>query len=174
MPTYRIKKDRDNPYVMANKAFIYDKRLSFKAKGIMIYLMSRPDDWQVYESEIVKHSLDGRRSVSAGIKELIEAGYIHRKQLRDNKNQFSRYEYIVHEIPPTIPPGLQEIDPQLYHYLVAVHFPKSQNVLSVENSGFPDDAPKVVHTLQEFIDGQKSVDSCSGTERHKRIKEIGV
>lgn len=96
---FRIIKDKENPYVMINKQFLYDKRLSWKAKGILTYLLSMPDDWQIYETELVKHSKDGLTSLKSGIKELIELGYIIREQIRNEKGQFKGYEYCVYEIP---------------------------------------------------------------------------
>ena len=99
---YRIIKDKENPYVMINKQFLNDERLSWKAKGILTYLLSMPDDWQIYENELVKHSKDGITSLKSGIKELIELGYIIRKQLRNEKGQFKGYEYCVYEIPAEI------------------------------------------------------------------------
>ena len=99
MSIYRIKKDKDNPYVMVNKALSGNHRLSWKAKGIMLYLLSLPDNWQVYESEITKHATDGIRATRSGIKELIAAGYIHRIQKRTETSQFAGYEYVVHESP---------------------------------------------------------------------------
>jgi hypothetical protein len=45
--------------------------MSWKARGILIYMLSLPDDWEVHLSEIAKHSeKDGRDSFASGIKEL--------------------------------------------------------------------------------------------------------
>lgn len=96
MSTFRIQK-RENPFVQIDKTMIYDNQLSFKAKGILSYLLSRPDDWKVYEVEIVKHAKDGRDSVRSGIKELVDCGYIERKKIRGEKGKFEGYEYLVYE-----------------------------------------------------------------------------
>jgi len=96
---FRVKKDQLNPYVMVNKQVIHDKRLSLKAKAILVYLLSRPDDWKVYETEIVKHARDGRDSVRAGIKELLKHGYLLRCQDRNESGRFCGYEYEVYEYP---------------------------------------------------------------------------
>lgn len=80
-----------------------DERLTFKAKGILLYLMSRPDDWQVYEQEIIKHSKDGIKAVRNGIDELIEYGYIKRNLIRDEQGHFKGYEYLVYDKPAEVP-----------------------------------------------------------------------
>ena len=78
----RVKKDKDNPYVLINKNFLNDENLSWKAKGLLAYLLSLPDDWEIYISELQKHSTDGRDSTSNAIKELIKNAYIDRKEIR--------------------------------------------------------------------------------------------
>jgi hypothetical protein len=70
----KIKK-RVNPYVMVDKAVIEEKRLSFKAKGLIVYLLSRPSDWTIMIEDLIKRSTDGRDSVQSALKELQELGY---------------------------------------------------------------------------------------------------
>jgi len=95
---FRVQKDKSNPYVMLNKEFLNDERLSWKAKGVLAYLLSLPDDWQIYEDEIYKHSKDGKDSLRSSIKELIEKGYIDRARTRDEKGRLKGYEYRVYEV----------------------------------------------------------------------------
>lgn len=98
MATFRIQKDKENPYVMINKQCLNDNRLSAKAKGILAYLLSLPDDWQIYESEISKHFADGIKSINSGIKELIKFDYIVREQTRGKVGRFGSYDYCVYEV----------------------------------------------------------------------------
>lgn len=95
---FRVSKNKDNPYVMINRTMLSDKRLSWKAKGILSYLLSMPDDWQVYSTEIQRHATDGIDSLSSGLKELIKLGYIKRTRRRNNKGHFEGYEYVIHEV----------------------------------------------------------------------------
>jgi hypothetical protein len=100
MSVIRVSKDKNNPYLIMNKACLDDISLSWKAKGILTYLLSLPDDWKVYIEELSKHTKDGIKSTNTGIKELITAGYIERKILREEiTNRFAGYEYIVSETP---------------------------------------------------------------------------
>jgi hypothetical protein len=99
MTIFRVCKDKDNPYLMLNKHCLQDASLSWKAKGILVYLLSLPDDWQIYENEIQTHATDGKDSLATGIKELIAAGYIERKRIRNKKGQLKEFEYRVYEIP---------------------------------------------------------------------------
>lgn len=98
MATFRVFKESGN-FVTVNKEFIHNNNLSWKAKGILLYLLSRPDDWQVYETELQKHAADGKDSLKSGIKELEEVGYIKRDRKRDDKGHFREYDYQVFEYP---------------------------------------------------------------------------
>lgn len=100
MSVFRVVKDKENPYVLMNKTFLNDINLSWKAKGLLAYILSLPDDWQLYETELVKHSKDGKDSLKSAIKELIDQGYIHRgDRIRNEKGHVTGYDYKVFEIP---------------------------------------------------------------------------
>lgn len=107
MTIFRIQKDKNNPYVMINRSMVQDAALSARAKGILTYLLSNNDNWQIHEIEILRHFTDGRHSIRAGIKELINAGYIHRERVRDadtgqlREMAYSVYEYPINSIPIT-------------------------------------------------------------------------
>ena len=102
MATFRTVKESGD-FVTVHKSFVYDERLSAKSKGILLYFLSRPDDWQIYTSEVVKHMQDGQKSINNGIKELIENGYVKRKQKRNDAGAFNGYEYLVYEKPTEMP-----------------------------------------------------------------------
>lgn len=99
MNFFRKAKGAENPYVMMPKAILGDTSLSWKAKGLLAYLLSRPDDWQVWEKDLVARSRDSRDSVRSAVKELIQAGYILRERIQGEKGRFEGYEYTVMEEP---------------------------------------------------------------------------
>jgi hypothetical protein len=95
----RVMKDRENPYIIINREFLENNQLSWKAKGILAYLLSRPDDWRVMMADLINRSTDGREAVYSGIRELIEAGYIVREVQRNQAGQYAKQQYTVHERP---------------------------------------------------------------------------
>lgn len=101
MAIIRVIKDKSNPYVMLNKTCLRDEKLSWKAKGLHSYLLSLPDDWQIYIEDLKNRSKDGKEATSTAIKELINAGYVKRIAKRDSKtNRFiGGFEYEVYEMP---------------------------------------------------------------------------
>lgn len=89
----------ENPFVMVDKYGVNDDRLSWKAKGILVYLLSKPDDWVVRVADLIKRAKDGRDSVRSGLRELEDNGYLEKYQHRDENGTFGEVEYIVYERP---------------------------------------------------------------------------
>jgi len=90
---------RENPYAQIDKDILRNKNLSWKAKGLLAYLLSLPHDWKVHLNEVVKHSTDGATSTRSAFKELRESGYIRKVSTRDDKGQITGWETIVYEVP---------------------------------------------------------------------------
>lgn len=106
----RVQK-RPNNFVMIDKTFLEDERLSFKAKGILAYLLSKPDNWKVIVGNLVKYSKDGKSAVYAGLKELKECGYYVKTPIRsEDGRRISRWESTVYEMPDSLLSDFQEID----------------------------------------------------------------
>lgn len=93
-----IKTHRNNKYSTINLTAEEDKNLSWKAKGIHTYLISRPDGWEVYLSELEKRSTDGMDGLRAGLDELRMAGYFDWHQ-KNEGGKFSKTQYDVYETP---------------------------------------------------------------------------
>jgi len=104
MTKITVSKDKNNPYLVMDKRGLQDTRLSWKAKGILAYLLSLPNDWQIYLIELVKHCTDWRDSTMNGIKELESFWYITKKRVKDDKWQFSSVDYTIYEKPPSVCP----------------------------------------------------------------------
>ena len=69
----RVDKNRD--YTPIINAVFKDKRISWGAKGIMGYALTKPDDWSLHISDVVNQGVDGKSKVTAYFKELRCAGY---------------------------------------------------------------------------------------------------
>ncbi|HEX9061380.1 MAG TPA: helix-turn-helix domain-containing protein [Clostridia bacterium] len=72
---------------------LFDENLSWKAKGLLCYLLNLPDICIICLNELKNHSSDGRDSTSTALKELIKYGYIMQKVNRDEKGLFTGYAY---------------------------------------------------------------------------------
>lgn len=77
-----IIKKREN-FTTIHNSLISDTEISYKAKGILIYMLSKPDGWNYNAKEIAKNSKDGIEAVYSGLKELVNARYVSRKRFQD-------------------------------------------------------------------------------------------
>ncbi|MFA7074886.1 MAG: helix-turn-helix domain-containing protein [Endomicrobiaceae bacterium] len=122
---FKIEK-RHNPYAMIDTRVAEDQRLSWKAKGLMLYLLSRPDNWEIRRADLIKRSSDGIDAVKSTIKELTKYGYIKLDSLRDKQGKIVKWIYTVFEEPhPEAEIPLVDNHPE-------VDFPQVENPL-VEN-----------------------------------------
>lgn len=97
MSVIRIHKT-NNFTVMSNYHF-KEKKMSLKAKGLLSLMLSLPDDWNYSVSGLVRLSKDGKDGVMTALAELEKFGYLSRKQLLNDKGQFSGIEYNIYEQP---------------------------------------------------------------------------
>ena len=90
---------RKNNFVQIDRKCLDDIRLSWKAKGLLSYMLSMKDGWIFYETELVKHSKDGIDALQTIVKELIKNGYMVKNRKRDEKGKYATTEIIVYESP---------------------------------------------------------------------------
>lgn len=99
MSVIRIKK-REHSYLILDVTALKDSRLSFRAKGLHTYLMSKPDHWRVHIKQLASESpREGREAIMTALRELEAAGYIRRHRRRDAKGRLLGWETTVYETP---------------------------------------------------------------------------
>lgn len=142
---FRVVKDKDNPYVMMDKRPIENPNLSWKAKGVLSYLLSRPDDWVINMGDLVKRSTDGAHATRAAVNELIEAGHILRTHERDEKGRITKVVYETYEYPLRV---FQEVDNQEVGNRTLNNNDRTNNKNS-NKEGTPNGAPPRTSTVQQ-------------------------
>jgi len=95
----RAPRNSDNPYFMMHRLTAQDDALSFEARGILAYLLSKPGDWQVNVTDLMQQGGCGRERINRILGELEEAGYLEREQARDEKARFSSTTFTLYERP---------------------------------------------------------------------------
>lgn len=86
------------PYFLVARSVAQNTELSYEALGLLVYLLSKPDDWQVQPETLKRHGT-GRASVYKLLKELREAGHVQRVIQRDDKKHITKFEYVIYEEP---------------------------------------------------------------------------
>jgi hypothetical protein len=113
----RSKHDKQNPYVMISRDMFHDPSISLSAKGLLGYLLSLPNDWKIYHSQLQRALNCGECALNSSLKELLDQGYATRTRTRNDKGLFNPYTYEICEfkiIHPNliIQPGLSSLDNQ--------------------------------------------------------------
>lgn len=97
MGVFRVEKTK-NYTVMSNYHF-KDKKISWKAKGLLSTMLSLPEDWDYSIRGLEAMSTDGNKAVRSGLKELEENGYLTRTAIRDEKGIIRDWDYTIYENP---------------------------------------------------------------------------
>lgn len=90
-------------FSIVSNSIVFDKDMSFKAKGVYLYLCSRPDGWKFYINEISSNGKDGVDSVRSAIRELQDGGYLVRNRVNGENGKFD-YSYEIFETPLGVSP----------------------------------------------------------------------
>ena len=97
MSTFRVNKNVN--YTVMSNHHLQDKRLSLKAKGLLSYMLSLPDDWDYSLKWLTTGCRDGIDSVRSAVHELEDGGYLCRSKVRDARGRIIDYNYEVFELP---------------------------------------------------------------------------
>lgn len=73
---------RIDPFVQVDKGTIQDVRLSFKARGLLAYILSLPPGWTVRVAHLMRQGIEGREAIRGAFKELEGLGYAKRTEVR--------------------------------------------------------------------------------------------
>lgn len=136
--TYTIKRKK-NCFSMIDNALIETPNLSWQAKGLLIYLISRPDGWKIYKADIAKRATNGANSINTIFKELRKKGYMVLNKIVNKQGQCVEWNYEIYEEPLSEPvEGVNTIKPESEkHHVENQHGGYPQ-------SGFPEvDKPQV-------------------------------
>ncbi|MEE6647955.1 conserved phage C-terminal domain-containing protein [Limosilactobacillus pontis] len=95
----RLVKKTNNNYTNISNVLARDKRLSWKARGIFLYMWSQADNWQFYVKELVSHATDGEGSLTSGLKELEKYGYLKRAHRQTKNGVFDGMDWVLSDQP---------------------------------------------------------------------------
>lgn len=86
-------------FTVVNSAILKDKTLSLKERGMLVTLLSLPDNWNFSFEGMCSLFPDGRDSVRAGLNSLEKRGFIRHYRERDEKGHLKKTVWEVYETP---------------------------------------------------------------------------
>ena len=136
--TPRIERDFT---ILPNRA-IRDPHISYRARGVLAYVLSMPDNWRTSAETLSRQGVEGRDAIRAAINELIAAGYARRVKSQDERGHFTTelhfYDYprAVHRLGITS----EQLDP-----------PTTENQPSVSQASIEELIPSTDKDLQSVL-----------------------
>lgn len=109
-----VKHIPDKNFARIPNSIANDQSLSFKARGILLYCLSKSENWKVLSEDLDRNSpKEGRDSVRAGLRELQEAGYARREPIRNEKGQVTGTEWVISDQPTEGRVSRQSAEPKV-------------------------------------------------------------
>ena len=97
MSVFRIEKNKN--YTIMSNHHLRNFDLSLKAKGLLSFMLSLPEDWDYTLKGLSIVNREGVDAIREAIKELEKAGYVTRSRKRNEKGQLLGAEYVISEQP---------------------------------------------------------------------------
>ena len=96
MAKFTIEKNKN--YTIMSNYHLQDKNLSYKAKGLLSFMLSLPEDWDYSINGLVAISKEGVKAIKNILQELQKYGYLVIKKKQNEIGQFE-YDYLIYEYP---------------------------------------------------------------------------
>lgn len=152
MSVFKIEKNKD--FTIMSNYHLRDRNLSYKAKGLLSFMLSLPDDWDYSLKGLCAISKENRDAIRSTLKELQDNHYLEIEKIRGEKGYFE-YNYLVYE-----KPHFAEIDNEK-------KYPDTENphldIPDVENH------PQINTNKQIDKDDKTKISSFFVPEEHNRL-----
>ena len=94
-------------FTIISNDVLRDARLSYRARGVLAAILSRPDNWRTSAIDLAHEGREGRESILTALKELEATGYLVRTKRQDEKGRWVS-ETVIYDTPQTV--GAPEAD----------------------------------------------------------------
>jgi hypothetical protein len=97
-----IKRSRrpDSGFLLIRNDVLRDRRLSYRARGLLCAMLSYPDDWQFNRDWLAGQSEgEGQAAVRTALRELERHGYLKRERRKDPLTGKFGWEHVLYDTP---------------------------------------------------------------------------
>jgi len=99
----QVTREINDPFARVPKTLLDDDSMSWKAKGILAYLLSKPESWKLRVKDIAQRSTDGETAVRTALKELQSAGYARLERRKSDDGKIAEWVWHVADKPAFLP-----------------------------------------------------------------------
>jgi hypothetical protein len=97
-----IRKRTDSRFTITPNEIAQSKNLTHGAKGLLLQMLSYPNDWAFNLRHLASQSASGLHATRTAFEELQTAGYVSRTLQRDDRGHLLGYEYTVTDTPTVV------------------------------------------------------------------------
>ena len=105
MAVFRVERNRG--YTVMSNHHLRNRGLTLKAKGLLSQMLSLPDNWDYTLAGLSRINRESIDAIRTAVWELEKAGYITRRQGRDERGKMAAIEYTIYEQPQLENPILE-------------------------------------------------------------------
>jgi hypothetical protein len=157
MTIIKVEK-REDPFARIDNRTLQDKRLSWKATGLLAYLLSLPPDWHITLQHLCNAKSDGLHATQSALKELERHAHAKFERPRDRRGLFTGSVWRIFERPFT--------DKQV--------FPLSENPIPGKTrlSGKSDSQKNPIPGKIRFSGKSATTNDTDNTNKTQSTKEV--
>ena len=111
MSIYRAPRPESN-WTQIRNEIIEDQRLTFKATAVLIFVLSKPDNWRTSTRHLSTVKKEGIDAIRTAMTELESAGYIKRRRYQDEQGKW-QYDTLVYDTPQAVYKPVINTSPQV-------------------------------------------------------------
>jgi hypothetical protein len=138
-----VKHARPMRWTAVDRRTVNDERLSYRARGLLVWLLDKPPDWEWNATTAAASATEGRDAVRAAMRELEAAGYLVRRKAQLSDGRWTTDTWVLER--PEDVPSLPETDFQ-------ASAPETGNQAS-ENRASGSQALSSSQSLRQSTDG---------------------
>lgn len=84
----------DRDFLMLRNELLRDERISERARGLLVRILSYPDDWDTDSATLAEQCREGRDAIRKAMRDLEAAGYMRRERRRVDRGRWVTDTYV--------------------------------------------------------------------------------
>lgn len=96
MPTHRLAHSKR--YFVASNHAAQDEDLSWAARGLLMFMLSMPEDWSFNMTDLARRSPGGRETTRTALAALEHHGYVYWKKDRAADGSFESIMHVYEDV----------------------------------------------------------------------------
>lgn len=151
MAVFKVEKTKN--YTIMSNHHLQNKNLSLKAKGLLSYMLSLPEDWDYSLAGLVANCKESKTALTTALNELKKNKYVIIEKMYANQTKSKRIEYVYNIFEePHLEPGInkQDIENQYLDFQdVEVNTQQNTNKPIIKEQIDKDDKTKSSNILKD-------------------------